>query len=114
MRAVDPPELLGIGMDVDERLARARDAEKRVALRGDLGQAAADEKDKVRSLDPVEKLRIRPEAEVAGKAGVVGGTQHQPPPRAHDRQGKALGEAGETPDGRRPPAAAAEDRGPPL
>ena len=92
-RAIDPAELLDAGIDMHERLRRARDVEQRVALRGHLAEPAADQDDEIGLLHAREQLRVRADAEVAGVAGVPGVEEMRPAERGRDRQREALGEA---------------------
>ena len=78
-----------------QRLARARNVEQRIALRGDFAEPAADQHDQVRRLDAREQLRIDAEADVAGIARMQRVDQMRAAERGRDRHGEALGEARE-------------------
>ncbi len=70
--AIDAAELFDAGKHVHEGLARPRNVEERVALRGHLAEPAADEQDEVGGLHAREQFRIRSDAEIAGVAGMHG------------------------------------------
>ena len=62
---IDAAELLGAGMDMHEGLARARNVEQRIALRGNFPEPAADQHNQVGRLDAREQLGIDAETDVA-------------------------------------------------
>ena len=68
---IDAADLVGVGMDVDEPLARRGDAEQRVALRRRLRHAAADQQHEIGRFDPRLELRIDGDADLAGEIGMV-------------------------------------------
>ena len=64
-RAVNAAELVGVGGDMNERLGRIGDVEKRVARRRDLAQPVADHEQHVGVADPLGEPRIGAEREMA-------------------------------------------------
>ena len=92
-----------------EGLTRGGNIEKRVALRGLLAQAAADQDDDVGGVDAREKFRIGPDAEIAGIAGVVGIEEMRAPEGGGDRKREAFGKARDAGRRRLRPSAAADE-----
>ena len=64
LRLVDAAELARVGMRVDERLARARRLQQRVAAGRHLAEPAAEREDQVGLLDVTCELRVHPEREM--------------------------------------------------
>ena len=114
MRPVDAAELLGAGMDVHEGHLRRRDIEQRVALARHLAEPAADEHDEIGRLDPREQLRVRPDAEIAGIAGMQRVNEMGAAEARRDRHRKLLGERRDRGAARLRPSAAAENEHRPL
>ena len=63
---IDPAELVGVGVDVDQRLAGMVGRDERVAVGGRLAEPRADGKDQVRVAHPLPQLGIGAVAELAG------------------------------------------------
>ena len=113
-RLVHAPDLAGIGMHVDEALARHRHVQQRVALRRHLAHAGADQQQEVGARQALQQPRVGADADLAGVVRMGGVEEAGPAERGRDRQGEALGETGH--GGARPggPAAAAQHQGGPL
>ena len=62
LRLVDAAELVRVGMRVDERLARARRVQQRVAAGRHLAEPAAEREDQVGVLDATCELRVHARA----------------------------------------------------
>jgi hypothetical protein len=108
VRPVEPAELLGARMHMDEPRARTRDVHQRIGLRGNFSHAAADEQDQIGVLETRQQLGIGTDPEVAGVAGMQRIEQRQAPVAGGDRQLKAFGEPLDGRAGVRRPAGAAE------
>ena len=112
---VDAADLHGVGMDVDELLARRRNVEQRVGLRRHLRHAAADQEDEIGRFDAGLQLRIGSDADFAGKVGMVAVEQRlrgEKRPRPAGRSVRRSAANVARPRSR--PADAAEDRDRPL
>src|ERR1043165_17817 len=70
MRAIELPKLLGARMNVDQLHLRRRNAEQRVALRGELAQPSTDKENKIGFLDPRNEFGIGADAKVARITGI--------------------------------------------
>ena len=106
---IDAAELLGARMDVHQLRLRLGNVEQRVALRRHFAEPAADQQHQVGGLDARQQLRIGPDAEIAGVAGMQRVEQMAAAERGGDRQREALGKARERGAGRLRPAAAADE-----
>src|SRR5439155_7711334 len=93
VRTIDAAEFLRARMDMHKGLARPRNDEQRVALRGHLAEPAANQNDQIGRLDARQELRIRPDAEVAGVACVPPVHQVAAAEGGGERYVEALGEA---------------------
>ena len=114
VRRVDEADLLGAGMDVDQRLAGLGHIDQRVAAARGLAQAGADQQQQVGLADPVAERRGDRDADVAGIAAVRVVEVVLAAERHADRQIEGLGELLDVGAGLGVPAAAAEDRERPL
>ena len=114
VRAIDPPELARVGVDVDERLVGVGALQKCVVGRRHFAHAAADKQDQIGFLDVGAQLRIDADADVAGIARVKLIAQRLPAERAADGKLPAVERRAETRDGGLAPARAAEDHERPL
>ncbi len=92
MRAVDTAEFFGTGMDVHERRLRRGNRKQRVALARHFAEPAAHQDHEIGCLDPRHQLRIWPDAEVAGIAGVQRMEQVGAAEAGRHRHGEFLGE----------------------
>ena len=110
VRRVDEADLLGAGVDVDQRLARLGHVDQRVAAARGLAEAGADQQQKVGVADPVAERRGDRDADVAGIAAVRVVEVVLAAERDADRQIEGLGERPDVGAGLGVPAAAAEDR----
>ena len=99
---VDAAELAGVRMHVDEFHLRVRNVEQRVALRRHLAEPPADQQHQVGALDARDHFRVRPDAEIAGVAGMRGGKEMQAAERGDHRQGRSARQSA-SPPRRRPP-----------
>ena len=66
LRLVDAAELVRVGVDVDQPLARARRLEQRVLACGDLAEACAEREDHVGVLDALRKRGVHPDRQQPG------------------------------------------------
>ena len=102
---IDAAELLGVGMDVDERLPRVGDVEQRVALRRHFRHAAADQQHEIGRLDARFQLRIGADADIAGiSSDAVGRTASRGGTRPPTGSCEALGEPAQSATRLRRPA----------
>jgi hypothetical protein len=108
MRAVDAAEFLGAGMHVHEGRLRRGNRKQRVALGRHFPEPAADQHDEI-GLDPRQQLRVGPDAEIAGIAGMQRMEQVGAAEAGRDRHGECLGEASDGLASGLRPAAAAEN-----
>jgi hypothetical protein len=111
---VHAAELLGAGVDVDERLQRARNPDERVSLRSGLSEPGADDEQQIGLADPARELRVHTEPDVPDVArrpvvDVVLAAE-----RRADRKAIRLHECLNVTGGIRAPAAAADHRERPL
>ena len=88
-------DLVGVGVDMHEALARLRNAEQRIGLRRRLRHAPANQKNKIGRFDARFQLGIDREADLAGKVVVLAVERARAPKRACDGQVEAFGEPGE-------------------
>ena len=93
--AVDAVELIGIGVDVDQLLARMIGGDQRVAVGGRLAEPRADHQQQVGCLDPFYQLGIWPVAEVAGADRRGGRQRVLPAEGSRYRQADPFGEMSE-------------------
>ena len=96
---VDAAELVRVGVDVDQRLLRARRLEQRVLLRRDLAEARAEREQDVRLAHARGELRVHPDRQRTGVGGrrscrrsPGGGTTRRPgcstPPRTRSHRAR--------------------------
>ena len=110
VRAIDPAQLVRIGMDVNQRLAGVFGRDQGVAVGRRLTQPRADGDHQIGLLDPIDQFGVRAIAQVSGpdRAGIrdrvlaAEGARH--------RQPDPLGKAGELFAGLGMPASSADNR----
>ena len=104
----DPSQFPGPGMDMNQRVARLRDVEQGVALRGDLAQARPDDDRHVRRLETFDQRRTGADSHFADKtrAGVIEDVVTAE--RAANRQTVGFGKSLDVAPGLFAPAAAAD------
>src|SRR3974390_1643743 len=107
MRPVDAAKLFRPRIDVDKSLARRRNVEERVGLRGLLAQPASDQENKIGAFHAREQLGIGADAEIAGVAGMLGMKEMSAAERGGDRQREPLGKTRDRGAGRGGPSASA-------
>ena len=86
-------DFAGIGVNVNQSLPRLGNGEQRIALRGRLRHAPADQQHEIGAFDARLEPRIGGDADLAGVIGVLAVEHARAAERGGDRQIEALGEA---------------------
>ena len=107
--AIDAVELVGVRMDVDEKLVRMVGRDEGIAVRRRLAEPGTDREDQVGRLDPLCQLRIGSITEIAGIDRRRGLDRVLSPERGGDRDAEAFGEHLEVSAGLRVPPRTADD-----
>ena len=107
---IDAAELVGVGVDVDERLAGMVGRDQRVAVGGRLAEARADGEDQVGVADALLELGIGAVAELAGIDLARVADRVLAAEGGGDGDAVAEGEVGEMVRRARAPVGAADDR----
>ncbi len=107
---IDPAELVGVGVDVDERLAGMVGRDQSIAVGGRLAEPRADGEDQVGVADALLQLRVGAVAELAGIDLAAVADRVLAAEGGGDRDAVAEGEIGEMVRGARAPVGAADDR----
>ena len=85
-RMIDPAQLLRVPMHMHQILAGRGDVEERVALRGNLRHAPADQQHEIGGLDARAQFRVRPDGELARIVRMIAGKEHGAARGGDDRQ----------------------------
>ena len=107
---IDPAELVGVGVDVDQRLAGMVGGDQSVAVGGRFAEPRADGDDQVGVADALLQLGVGAVAELAGIDPAVVGDRVLAAEGGGGRDPVAEGEIGEMMPGARAPVGAADDR----
>ena len=107
---VDAPDLVGVGMDVHQRLVACRNRQQVIGLRRDLGHAATRENHQIGVAHGLHQRGIGAEAQVAREVRVLHRHLTRAAELGGEGDGVAFAEVGEGGHGLGVPAGAAEDR----
>ena len=108
--AIDMPQFVRIGVNVDQGLTRMVGREQSVTVRGCLAEPGADGEDEVGRLDPCDKLRIGAVAQISGPDRAIVGDGILSAKPGCDRNSMRRCKGGEVPRGVRVPPRTSDDR----